>query len=168
MTQVEKDLRTAMYWEETWHGEAYCFGSVLIPFLKNQSPESSKLLRHLYPSWDLNLERTKWLTDTVPGRKLVKMLKAYESFRERYKSNFYRTRRAYIRRLDRQKSPLPDLFNDINGIKKLLRKQKSAFRFAARVEPGWQKKMKDAGIWDDDKYYFGPPRSVHNIQVKCN
>ncbi|EWZ78024.1 hypothetical protein FOWG_17645 [Fusarium oxysporum f. sp. lycopersici MN25] len=122
-------LKDAMYWKEKgemyFHIDAYNFGNSLIRLLKDES--------------------------TIIA--LAEMMKSYEQYRShpsRVMAPLYANRLKYVEKLFRRDDQRDlALFNDPKDVIELARQQKDADTAGMLGTPGWQKKMRDAGIWND-------------------
>lgn len=82
------------------------------------------------------------------------MLEAYELYRcsgSRVVKSVYENRYSYVKKLVGENNQYLELFRDPVEVLQLVDRYRAAYRrgMAAGTD-GWQKAMKDAGIWDDD------------------
>ncbi|EGU71771.1 hypothetical protein FOQG_14992 [Fusarium oxysporum f. sp. raphani 54005] len=127
-------LKDAMYWKEKgevyFHIDAYNFGNSLIQLLKDES--------------------------TIIA--LAEMMKSYEQYRShpsRVMAPSYANRLKYVEKLFRRDDQrYLALFKDRKDVIELARQQKDAHTAGMLGTPGWQKKMRDAGIWDDSRDFL--------------
>lgn len=97
------------------------------------------------------------MTEHILVDKLIEMLKSYESYRSephRVMRPVYENRYRYIKGVGMESSGYVELFMDYKAVLSLVERQRCAHLKAMTAEPGWQKAMMDAGIWDDDKETF--------------